>query len=152
MEKREHIHKRHNVSLLMYHIVCVAKYRKCIFDDAVENTIKDVCLEIEKRYEIGFIEIGSDKDHIHFLVWSVPMNSPKQIVQKIKSIVAIETLKRHPEIKKVLWWWSFRTDWYYINTVWWYGNVDAVMKYVQQQWGVWYKSLHSNVKQLSLFS
>jgi putative transposase len=68
MEKREHIHKRHNVSLLMYHIVCVAKYRKCIFDDAVENTIKDVCLEIEKRYEIGFIEIGSDKDHIHFLV------------------------------------------------------------------------------------
>jgi REP element-mobilizing transposase RayT len=35
---------------------------------------------------IEFLEIGSDDDHVHFLVQSVPMYSPKQLVQTIKSI------------------------------------------------------------------
>ena len=34
--------------------------------------------------EIIFLEIGVDKDHVHFLVQSVPMYSPKKIVQMIK--------------------------------------------------------------------
>lgn len=83
------IHKSHNVSVLMYHIVCPAKYRRAVFTDEVENVLKDVCLDIAKRYEIIFLEIGVDKDHVHFLVQSVPMYSPKKVVQIIKSITAI---------------------------------------------------------------
>jgi len=53
MEKQsQHVNKRHNVSLLMYHFVCPAKYRKVVFDDKVDKTLQEVCLEIEKRYEI----------------------------------------------------------------------------------------------------
>jgi len=37
--------------------------------------LKEVCLEMEKRYEIKFVEIGVDKDHVHFLVQSVPTYS-----------------------------------------------------------------------------
>lgn len=73
----------------MYHIVCPAKYRRAVFTDEVENVLKDVCLDIAKRYEIIFLEIGVDKDHVHFLVQSVPMYSPKKVVQIIKSITAI---------------------------------------------------------------
>ena len=47
-------HKRHNVSALIYHIVCPAKYRRVIFDAAVDTVLKDVCLDIAKRYEIAF--------------------------------------------------------------------------------------------------
>lgn len=36
--------------------------------EKVEAVIKDACLELEKRYEIAFIEIGTDADHIHLLV------------------------------------------------------------------------------------
>jgi len=43
-----------------------------------------VCLDIGNRYEITFLEIGADQDHVHFLVQSVPMYSPKKIVQIIK--------------------------------------------------------------------
>ena len=57
----------------MYHIVCPAKYRRAIFTE-------EVCEEISKRYEIVFLEIGTDSDHVHFLVQSVPMYSPKKIV------------------------------------------------------------------------
>jgi hypothetical protein len=47
-------HKRHNVSSLLYHIVCPAKYRRVIFDAEVDTVLKDVCLDIAQRYEIAF--------------------------------------------------------------------------------------------------
>ena len=75
------IHKNHNVSVLMYHIVCPTKYRRAVFAQSVDAKIKEICAEIQKRYEITFLEIGTDDDHVHFLVQSVPMYSPKQLVQ-----------------------------------------------------------------------
>ena len=48
------------------------KYRRAVFDERVDEVLREVCLEIEKRYEIKFVEIGVDKDHVHFLVQSVP--------------------------------------------------------------------------------
>ena len=83
----EYIHKSHNVSRLMYHIVFPAKYRKVIIDEQVDRVIKETCIEISKRYPINFLEIGTDKDHIHFLVQSVPRYSPTEIVRIIKSIM-----------------------------------------------------------------
>ena len=62
------IRKSHNVSILLYHIVCPAKYRRAVVDDSVENVLKEVCLDIEVRYQIEFLEIGTDKDHVHFFV------------------------------------------------------------------------------------
>ena len=69
----------------MYHIVCPSKYRRTVFSATVDAKLKEICGDIEKRYEITFLEIGSDEDHVHFLVQSVPMYSPKQIVQIIKA-------------------------------------------------------------------
>ena len=36
-------HKRHNVSSLLYHIVCPAKYRRVIFDAEVDMVLKEIC-------------------------------------------------------------------------------------------------------------
>ena len=65
MEDR-HINKSHNKSLLLYHIVCPAKYRRKVFSKDVEKTLKQVCKGISLRYEIHFIEIGTDEDHVQF--------------------------------------------------------------------------------------
>jgi REP element-mobilizing transposase RayT len=46
-----YVHKPHNVSVLMYHIVCAAKYRRVVMSEQVDEVLKDVCLEIEKRWE-----------------------------------------------------------------------------------------------------
>jgi putative transposase len=62
----EHIYKRHNKTLLLYHIVFPVKYRKKIIGESISLFIKDICLEIGERYEIVFIEIGTDEDYIHF--------------------------------------------------------------------------------------
>ena len=68
----EYIHRSHNVTVLLYHLVFPAKYRRAVFDERVDEVLREVCLEIEKRYEIKFVEIGVDKDHVHFLVQCVP--------------------------------------------------------------------------------
>ena len=99
----EYIHKSHNVSVLLYHLVFPAKYRRVIFDKGVDRALSDICLEIEKRYEIRFLEIGTDEDHVHFLVQSVPMYSVTKLVTLIKSLIAREVFKRCPYVKRELW-------------------------------------------------
>jgi putative transposase len=60
------IRKSRNISLLMYHFVFVAKYRRFVINEEVDTLLKDVCLEISKRYEIRFLEIGTEGDYVHF--------------------------------------------------------------------------------------
>ena len=73
-----YIHKSHNVSVLLYHFVCPAKYRKVVFDPEVDIILKDVCLEISKRFQTHIVRI-------------------------IKSITAREIFKQLPKGKSVLW-------------------------------------------------
>ena len=150
MEKEDkHIRKSHNVSYIMYHLVCPVKYRRKAINEQVERTIQSICLEISKRYEINFLEIGTDEDHVHFLIQSVPLWSPKEIAQSIKSIVARQIFKIHPEIKEFLWGGQFWTDGYYINTVGRYGNEEVIANYVKNQ-GKIYKRIFRG--QLTLFT
>ena len=127
------IRKSHNVSILLYHIVCPAKYRRAVIDDRVEKVVKEVCLDIEARYQIEFMEIGTDKDHVHFLVQSVPTYSPTKIVTIIKSITAKEVFKRVPSVKKQLWGGEFWTDGYYIGTVGQNVTETVIAEYVKKQ-------------------
>jgi putative transposase len=99
----EHIHKRHNKTLLLYHIVCPLKYRKGVITPEIGETLKEVCFEISERYEIHFVEIGYETDHVHFLVQSVPKLSVSEIARSVKRITAKQLYQRHPEIKAKLW-------------------------------------------------
>lgn len=129
----EHILKSHNKTLLLYHLVFPAKYRKDIFSDEVTESLKDICLGISRRYEIHFVEIGSDDDHVHFLVQSVPALSVSRIVTIIKSITAREIFSRHKAVKKVLWGGNLWTSGFYANTVSEYANAEGIQRYISSQ-------------------
>jgi REP element-mobilizing transposase RayT len=151
-EASRYIHKSHNVSVLLYHLVSSAKYRRVVFSERVDEALKAVCLEISLRYEIKFLEIGTDKDHVHFLIQSVPMYSPKQIVQTVKSITAREIFKRCPEVKRQLWGGEFWGKGYFINTVGQYADEKVIANYVRNQGKEKeYKRLHSQQLELGLF-
>jgi REP element-mobilizing transposase RayT len=83
-----------------------------VFSAIVDAKIKEICSEIQKRYEITFLEIGTDDDHVHFLVQSVPMYSPTKLVQIIKSITARKVFKACPEVRKYLRGGKFWSDGY----------------------------------------
>ncbi len=117
----------------MYHIVCPTRYRRAVFAATIDAKIKEICADIEKRFEITFLEIGTDDDHVHFLVQSVPMYSPKQIVQTIKSITAREVFKACPEIKQYLWGGKFWSEGYFVSTVGAHQTEKMIKNYVQQQ-------------------
>ncbi len=149
MGMSEYVHKSHNVTVLMYHLVFPAKYRRAIFDEQIDTELRNVCLEIEQRFEIKFLEIGTDGDHVHFLVQSVPMYSVKKIVQIIKSLTAREIFRRCPEVKRKLWGGEFWSDGYFASTVGKHGDEAMIGKYVKGQGGE-YQKLHSD-QQLALF-
>jgi REP element-mobilizing transposase RayT len=122
-----------------------------IFDKEVDEILKETCVEIEKRYEIKFLEIGTDNDHVHFLIQSVPTYSAKKIIQTVKSITAREIFERAPEVKKKLWGGELWTDEYYVSMVGQRGNEETIRRYVQEQGKEEeYKKLYSD-EQLKLF-
>ena len=124
-----YLHKSHNVTVLLYHLVFPAKYRRAVIEATVDQALRDVCLEIEARYQLKFLEIGTDEDHVHFLVQSVPTYSVTKLVTIIKSLTAREVFRRCPEVRKRLWGGEFWTDGYFASTVGRHGNEKAIGAY-----------------------
>ena len=112
--------------------------------------MKEICLEISERYEIHFVEIGYESEHVHFLVQSVPHLSISEITRTIKSITAKELFRRFPEIEAKLWGGNFWTSGYYANTVGQYANEEVIRKYVEKQ-GKEKEYKRVCVQQLTLF-
>ena len=130
----EHIYKNHNKTMLLYHLVFPAKYRRKVFTEEVGERLKEICMEIEKCYEIRFLEIGMEEDHVHFLVQGVPKLAVTRIVTIIKSITAREIFMSYPRIKKeILWGGALWTSGYYANTVGLYASKETITRYIQNQ-------------------
>ena len=144
-----YVPKSHNVTVLLDPLVFPAKYRRAVFDAAVDQALRDVCLAIEARYQLKFLEIGTDRDHVHFLVQSVPTYSVTKVVTLIKSLTAREIFRRCPQVKKQLWGGEFWTDGYFASTVGRHANEAMISNYVKKQ-GQEYQKLHEN-RQLALF-
>ena len=147
----KYINKSHNVTVLLYHIVSTAKYRRVVFSKEVDKVLLSTCEGLELRYEIKFLEIGTDKDHVHFLVQSVPTYSITKLVTTIKSLIAKEVFQRCPEVKKQLWGGEFWGKGYFVNTVGQHGTEKKIAEYVKNQ-GIEkeYKKLKSDY-QLTMF-
>ena len=131
----EHKYKRHNVSCLLYHFVCPIKNRrKVLKNEKRENDLKEICKKIEENYEIYFLEVWSDLDHVHFLIQGVPDMKVSNIITIIKILSWKEMFLRNPELRNELMWWKFWTSWYYVNTVWMYWSEKTIREYVKKQW------------------
>jgi putative transposase len=104
-----------------------------VLSPKVDRILKKICIEIEKRYEIKFVEIGTDKDHVYYLLQSVPSYSPIKIARTIKSITAREIFSQAPGVKRALWGGSFWGSGFYVNTVGRYANEEVISNYLKNQ-------------------
>ena len=143
MLMEELIRKSHNVSLLMYHFVFVSKYGRLVITEEVDSLLKETCLEISKRYDLRFLELGTEGDHVHLLIQSVPAYSVTKIVKTVKSITAREIFTKVPSVKKKLWWGEFWSDGYFVSTVGEQANEEVIRQYIKNQGqDSKYKQLH----------
>lgn len=101
--------------------------------EAVTNTLVNVCMEIGETSDIEFLEIGTDVNHVHFLIQTTPTNSVAQYVKLIKGRTANVIFKKHPELKNILYGGEFWSDGYWIVTVSQHGNEEVIRKYVKEQ-------------------
>ncbi len=108
-------------------------------------------MENQNRYEIHFLEIGTEKDHVHFLLQSVLTYSPAKIARTIKNLTAREILLQAPGVKRALWGGAFWGSGFYVNTAGRHSNEKVIAEYVKNQGKAEeYKRLHKN-NQLILF-
>ena len=49
-------------------VFCVKYRKKFLLDTEILNFLKKVCFEISERYCFEFDAVGSDGDHVHFLL------------------------------------------------------------------------------------
>jgi REP element-mobilizing transposase RayT len=137
---------------LLYPVVSAATYRRVGFSEHVDEVVREACVEIAKRYEMVFVEIGTDRNPVHFLIQSVPMYSPTKIVRTVKSLTARHVFAQAPEVKKQLWGGEFWGKGYFINTVGQHGNEKVIATYIRRQGHeTAYKQLHKQPLQLELF-
>lgn len=141
-----YLHAAHNVSVLLYHYVCPAKYRRVVFDERVDEVIIQTCEEIAKRYDINVLELGTDGDHIHFLIQSVPTMAPMEIVRIIKSLTAKEIYRLCPWVKQRLWGGNIWSAGYFVSTVSRTGCESQVKNYVRSQGKEYHKLYRGQLK------
>ncbi len=116
-------------------MVFVLKYRKKLITSKIFDFLKIIFKEIEERYYFKFDALGSDGDHLHIVVEGAPKYSPSTIMQMCKSITAIQTFKKFPEIREELWDGEFWSDGGHIDTVGDGRGLEDVKKYVRNQGG-----------------
>ena len=83
---------------------------------------------MENRYDIQFLERWIDKNHVHFLIHSVPSNSPKKIVSAVKSITTKEIFRLIPKAKLFLLGGKFWPSGYYVNSLGQSANEEVIKK------------------------
>ena len=136
-----HIRKSHNTNLILFHLVCPAKRRRKVFLPEVEKELKSICIEISECYEVIFVEIGTDEDHVNFLIQIISPTSATSLAKLVKSITAKKLLAKFPWIKTITLGNHLWTSGYYIASVGVHGNEVVISNYVKQQ-GKKYTKIH----------
>ena len=123
----------HHVFYLHYHFVWIPKYRHKIFEEPCASFLKQTIRQTAYNYDMEVTEIEIPTDHIHMMLKALPRHSPSDIMQKIKSVAAIQFFSKFPDIQRQYFWGGHLwTESFYVETV---GrrNEEDVRKYVQNQ-------------------
>ncbi len=125
-------HDRTSVYNINYHIVWSVKYRRPVLVGVVEESLKEIILNIAQEKDFVIHEFNCDKDHVHVFISAKPKIAPSYIFKMLKGISARLLFKKHPELKNKLWnghLWNPST---YVETI---GHVseETIRRYVQDQ-------------------
>lgn len=115
---------------LGYHIIFCPKYRRRVLVDEVEVRLKELVHEVaqDNDWQIATLEVMPD--HIHIFVKVTPMDSPANIVARIKGRSSFVLRNEFPELKTRLP--SLWTRSYYVESI---GSISAaaITQYIDNQ-------------------
>lgn len=129
-KNKEYKSKDHLIYSCQYHVIFCPKYRRKILKDGVDIKLKEIFMEVSKKYDFDIIEMEIMQDHVHLLIDCNPRFGIMECVTKLKGTSAKKLIENFPYLKSRLP--NIWTRSAFISTV---GSVslDTVKKYIENQ-------------------
>ena len=122
-------HERHNVHLVVYHIIWCPKRRRKVLVGPVRDRLEQIIKEVVEENGWQIISIAIQPDHVHLFIRSNPYTLPSDIPRLIKGRSSHDLREEFPHLKKLpsLWTRSF-----FLSTA---GTVsqEIIQRYIERQ-------------------
>lgn len=94
----------HTVYHAQYHIAWTTRFRRKILNKGVASYFKIKCKEVLSYYpDWEFVEIGTDKDHVHLHMWFPPKYDGCKVVATIKKNTSRSLQQKFDFLSDVYW-------------------------------------------------
>jgi putative transposase len=127
----------HCVYNLKYHLVLVTKYRRKCINPALMTRLKEIFLELYKKWECELLEFNAEPDHVHMLIELNPKVAISTFINNLKT-VSSRYIRRDFAVHL--------EKFYYKNPVFWSRSyciltcggapLSVIKQYIEQQAGV----------------
>ena len=122
-------HERHNVHLVVYHIIWCPKRRRKVLIGPIRTRLEQIIREVATEHEWTVIELAIQPDHVHLFIQANPYTLPSDIPRLIKGRSSHVLREEFPHLLKLpsLWTRSF-----FLSTA---GNVsqETIKRYIERQ-------------------
>ena len=126
---QEYRRTANTVSLINYHFVFCARYRRKVFVKQVEIRFKEILEKICQENDWHILALGVMSDHVHLFMNCLPTHSPSDVMAKVKGVTSRILRQEFEHLAHLP---SLWTRSYFVSTA---GNVssETVKRYVEEQ-------------------
>src|SRR5216684_8753877 len=125
-------HERHNVHLVVYHLIWCPKRRRKVLVGPVRDRLEQLLREGADEHGWTIVELAIQPDHVHLFLRSDPYTAPSDIARFMKGRSSRVLREEFSELLKLpsLWTHSF-----FVSTA---GNVSAetIQRFIERQSGI----------------
>jgi putative transposase len=125
----EYQHERHNVHLVVYHIIWCPKRRRKVLVGPVRDRLERLVQAVVDEHGWQIIQLAIQPDHVHLCIRSNPYTVPSDIPRLIKGRSSHDLREEFPDLRKLpsLWTRSF-----FLSTA---GDVsqEVIRRYIERQ-------------------
>jgi len=122
-------HERHNVHLVVYHLIWCPKRRRKVLVEAIKTRLEQLLREVADEHGWTVLDLAILPDHVHLFLRGDPYVSPSDIARYMKGRSSRVLRDEFPELLKLpsLWTHSF-----FVSTA---GNVstETIQRYIERQ-------------------
>jgi putative transposase len=118
---------------IQYHVVWCVKYRHKILSGKIEDSLRNILMNVAASNDFRITEFNCDEDHVHLLLDCKPQHYIPDIIKGLKGVSGRLLMKEYgDELNTKLWGGHIWNPSYFIATV--SENTEAqVRAYIQSQ-------------------
>ena len=94
---------RHCIFKMHVHLVFVTKYRRCMFDAAAIDALRDIFQDVCRNFQATLVQMDGEDDPVHLLIEYPPKVPVCSLVNSLKGVSSRLLRQRRPDIRKRYW-------------------------------------------------